>query len=587
MKRILVMIVVMVILLSGFQVDCYSFGNSVEVMYEEGMEFFEKEDYDRAFARFQISGEVRGYAPAQNMLGVCYRDGLGTERDFEKAEEYFRLSADQGYTPAQENVASLSARDVPEETVESTISTDPVSTQVSAEEKKAVIPWAETVRVGDTVKFGSYEQDNNLTNGKETIEWLVLDIQEGKALLLSKYGLDCQQYHNTITSSITWEECSLRNWLNNIFLSTAFSPDEEEKILTTTVTATNNSRFKTSYPGNDTTDQVFLLSDKEVDQYFLSDNERKCEPTAYAQAQGAQVSGSGICWWWMRTPGRINSNAIYVYPDGSVKYYGGSVNDSFTIRPAVWVTLGQESVQIEEYGQSAEPAPVSSFSQPPVSSKEPVVAQTIEPFLHWARTVKVGDYVEFGSYEEDNDLSNGKEPIEWIVLEVKDDEALLLSTKALECRPYTNESSDQITWETCSMREWLNNNFLMEAFSEQEQERILLSEVNADKNPSFSTDPGKTTNDKIFILSLFETRQYFSSDSERQCCPTVYCGTRSPVTYQNGNCWWWLRTPGSISSFAVAVDMNGTIKIDGMRANNPDHVMVRPALRVSLKSGDA
>lgn len=112
MKRILVVLIVIAGLLSCVQANCYSAGNSVEALYEEGMKFFEQEDYDRAFARFQISGEVKGYAPALNMLGVCYRDGLGTEPDIAEAERCFRLSADQGFVPAQENLKTLDDTEV-------------------------------------------------------------------------------------------------------------------------------------------------------------------------------------------------------------------------------------------------------------------------------------------------------------------------------------------------------------------------------------------------------------------------------------------------------------------------------------------
>ena len=97
MKRILVIIMMMAVLFSGIPTDCFAAGNSAEAMYEEGMEFFEKEDYDRAFARFQIAGEVRGYAPAQNMLGICYRDGLGTEQDLETAEQFFQQALNEEY----------------------------------------------------------------------------------------------------------------------------------------------------------------------------------------------------------------------------------------------------------------------------------------------------------------------------------------------------------------------------------------------------------------------------------------------------------------------------------------------------------
>ncbi len=90
MKKTLSMIMVLAILLAVVHVEMSATGNSVEEMYEEGMGFFEQKDYDRAFARFQISGEVKGYAPAQNMLGICYRDGLGTEADSAEAEKYFK-----------------------------------------------------------------------------------------------------------------------------------------------------------------------------------------------------------------------------------------------------------------------------------------------------------------------------------------------------------------------------------------------------------------------------------------------------------------------------------------------------------------
>lgn len=107
MKKLVAMITLILLLFSLSCADALAAEKVAENMYDEGMKYFEQEDYDRAFARFQISGAVRGYAPAQNMLGVCYRDGLGTEKDIAEAENYFRLSADQGYSPAEENLKRL------------------------------------------------------------------------------------------------------------------------------------------------------------------------------------------------------------------------------------------------------------------------------------------------------------------------------------------------------------------------------------------------------------------------------------------------------------------------------------------------
>ena len=87
----------------------YSFAtdSNAEEQFRTGMQYYEKQDYDRAFAYFQISGEVKGYAPAQNMLGVCYRDGLGVEQNLAEAEKFFKLAAEQRDAEATANLKSL------------------------------------------------------------------------------------------------------------------------------------------------------------------------------------------------------------------------------------------------------------------------------------------------------------------------------------------------------------------------------------------------------------------------------------------------------------------------------------------------
>ena len=125
---------------------------------------------------------------------------------------------------------------------------------------------------------------------------------------------------------------------------------------------------------------------------------------------------------------------------------------------------------------------------------------------------KVGHYVSFGKYEQDNNTSNGKEKIEWLVLEVKDGKALVISKYALDCKPY-NTSSTNVTWETCSLRNWLNNDFINSAFSATEKTMIPSVKVSADKNPDYSTSSGKATQDRLFLLSVKEMNKYLSSNS--------------------------------------------------------------------------
>ena len=199
--------------------------------------------------------------------------------------------------------------------------------------------------VGDTVLFGSYEQDNVTTNGKEDIEWSVLAKEGDRVFLISKYALDCKQYNSTYTDNVTWETCSLRQWLNGTFLNDAFSAEEQALIQDTYVSADVYPEYDTN-PVNATTDKVFLLSDNEVNKYFGSDEDRKCVPTEYAKANGAYTdsgytkNGVPTCWWWLRSPGDFQDVAAYVCVDGSVYYFGvGVLNCDFCVRPAMWVSI--------------------------------------------------------------------------------------------------------------------------------------------------------------------------------------------------------------------------------------------------------
>ena len=213
------------------------------------------------------------------------------------------------------------------------------------------------VNVGDYVAFGHYEQDNNMSNGKESIEWKVLEKKNGRILVLSKYGLDCQPY-NEDRVNVYWEFCTLRRWLNSSFLNEAFTSSEKSVIPIVTITNSDNSNFK-ARGGNDTNDQVFLLSKDEALTYFKKNEERKAVPTVYAVAQGAHqfsgtlskndyfgslsdymIDGQGCCWWWLRSPGRNNTFAGSVNTNGTINANQTDVSSlSGTVRPAMWINI--------------------------------------------------------------------------------------------------------------------------------------------------------------------------------------------------------------------------------------------------------
>ena len=223
---------------------------------------------------------------------------------------------------------------------------DGLSYRDSAEKlKSAKQAQIKNAKVGDIVYFGTYEQDNDTTNDKENIEWLVLAKENNRVLVISDKALDCRAYQANSVSYVTWEKCSLRKWLNNDFFSTAFSDDEKAMIPTVTVSADKNPKYNTN-PGNATKDKVFLLSIVEAEKYFTSDEARKCVPTEYAISNGASTSdsytkgGKATCLWWLRSPGFDQFIAAYVNYFGPVLRYGRSVgNVSNSVRPAMWITI--------------------------------------------------------------------------------------------------------------------------------------------------------------------------------------------------------------------------------------------------------
>jgi len=189
--------------------------------------------------------------------------------------------------------------------------------------------------IGDVIPFGRYEQDNNADNGKEPVEWVVLARNDKRILVISRYGLDSKPYHTKHTS-VTWETCSLRQWLNTRFYRAAFSSAEQKRIFRAKVTADKNPGYRTP-SGNDTADKVFLLSIQEAEKLFGSNSARQCRATAYARAQGAYTAGFP---WWLRSPGDSGYNAAGVDTLGGVRSFGFSVNNvSFAVRPALWINL--------------------------------------------------------------------------------------------------------------------------------------------------------------------------------------------------------------------------------------------------------
>ena len=215
--------------------------------------------------------------------------------------------------------------------------------------RKVKKQW-EVTQGGKYIVFGQYPQTKD---GKDNtpIEWMILDHNGQRALVVSKYGLDAQPY-NITGNAATWETCTLRTWLNGTFYNKAFSSAEQAAILTTNVDNSKSqcySGWNTS-GGNNTQDKVFLLSYAEANKYFgvthdtSSNTKSRVAPTAYAIAQGAYIDSDDKAdddndiGWWLRSPGTYQECAAHVNADGFHFNYNVA-NASGSVRPALWVNL--------------------------------------------------------------------------------------------------------------------------------------------------------------------------------------------------------------------------------------------------------
>lgn len=300
----------------------------LECYYRLAMELMENGDYSEAQSAF---GELKGYNDSAEKILECQylcAIELMEEGDYESAFEKFEEA--EGYSDSAEKIVecqyllaieSMENGDYSEakEAFEN-LNGYSDSAGMITECKKAMV---EKLEVNDYVFFGKYTQyddnsDRKLYNIKESIKWHVLDIQDGKAFVISEDALDHKPY-NEEEEAVTWETCTLRAWLNDKFINEAFS-EQEQAIISTVEVLDNDQEDKICM------DKVFLLSYEENQKYMYGESVNVCK------------NESTIFYWSLRD----------IYPDDiycnycvlkEKKYGTGSITKSFYIRPAMWIDL--------------------------------------------------------------------------------------------------------------------------------------------------------------------------------------------------------------------------------------------------------
>lgn len=477
-------------------------------------------------------------------------------------------------------------------------------------ENASIVPMISEITKGMEITFGSYEQDANLENGEEPIEWKVLTVKDGKALLLSKYAIDYGKY-NYEPRSITWASSDVRDQLNGELYRSYFNKKEREIIETTVIDNKADAEYFI-LEEEGTKDKVFLLARDDLfnSEYGFSgseeyDESRNCTATLYAMERYAlellgeeEYKNVGNDYieknkelsvsWWLRTVCSSSEkdyennrayNIFYVRHHGNVDKDSVNTRHLYCIRPALWLDIEGYLSLLKE----------NCICVPEEDDSD------MEVDISELKKAGKGSVVKFGSIEQDNDYVNGKEPIEWIVLENDGSKVLLLSKYVLDVRKYDND--DSASWEECSLRAWLNEMFYKKAFSRGEQSKILETELKNIDNPEFGTDGGNDTKDKIFILSFEDVTNPdygFTSDKKedisRVAAPTDYAVERAVESgifmgldenFKNKeNSTWWLRTPGENSQSVADVELGGNIFSEGGYANH--FCGIRPALYIDI-----
>jgi hypothetical protein len=246
----------------------------------------------------------------------------------------------------------------------------------------------------------------------------------------------------------------------------------------------------------------------------------------------------------------------------------------------------------EVASQPPEETPLLPGERPPVET--PITENEI-PTIPAVKEIAsgektVGDSVVFGNF--------GGREITWQVLAVEDGRALVITQDLIDIRLY-NEKPGNIAWESCTLRTWLNADFLNTAFTEDERKAIALTHLENPDNQGYGTDGGADTDDYVFLLSTAEAGVYFSSndariarinfsdsiidDAAKRFDESPYherlgfSGWSARFQGWNGVAgWWWLRSPGSNSGYAAGVDYQGGISTSGR--DNIAGELVRPVL---------
>ena len=390
------------------------------------------------------------------------------------------------------------------------------------------------------------------------------------------------------------------------------------------------------------------------------DPAKRFRSTLYAKCRGSwwsSVNGyMGNSFWFMRTNGYTRESVTYICDFGYI-YQRGTIStcEDAGVLPALWIDL--DRAQIEPAGTVSSKNILEGASRAEAEADPRKRDQIVNPVIRPDPEAPDGKEVayaliRFGSYPQseitpgsDSELYQKLENAEWDrdkceldgrrfirvsasdnnvhyfacesllwrVLEVRDGTAFLLSHAAVECEPFQSDLRD-VSWENCTLRSWLNGygadanasaadysengcSFLGTAFTAEEQEAILETNVRNENNYYFGMDSGTGTEDRIFLPAESELFIHDSSeihgfsrrddipDRAKQFQPTDYALWKGvwKEAGERGNVFWITRTTGYTHDNVVYVDESGYMYNRGILVTCADAAVI-PALVLDLDS---
>lgn len=401
--------------------------------------------------------------------------------------------------------------------------------------------------VGTELSLGSYEQDNDVDDGLEPIEWMVIGVEDDKALLLSKYVIDNFTYSES-SGDISWENSFSREYLNSSFYDVAFNDFEKNLILSTELNNSNDDWEEGAYSGNDTIDKIFYLSRSQILKYLPNTQDRRTTATAYA-IDNDVIHSETSCEYWLRNNGISEESICSINNDGEV-VYKGSYSLYIGVRPAMYIGVEDLKSLISENNIAMNNNENNQNSQ-----------------MNEYRITSIG------SYDMDMDPSNGLESIEWYIVDETENHYILVSRDCIDAMEMDSTEGKEVTWENSELRKWLNSTFYDSAFSDEEKDKIVLSEVEASDNVYYGSFGGNSTEDYVYLLSEDECKEYIYSKGITTNITKYAFSIGVDKTTR-----FWLRTPGLNQWNSEFGFIDGAVETKGW--SNSNKLYVRPVIRI-------